>query len=512
MRSIIESFGSGVAFQYSSVIALFLSSSFFYFFIAHILPVNIVGSISLLYAIINIVTSIFMFGMAGGIQHYISYHLTRENYKALLKLIRETSIFGLILSLLAFVIIFLLSPYIAILFFHSYSYTLSIKIISIAIATGVLINIFSSILLGLSQYKKYSIIYVFVNTFTYFFPLLLLVIYGKATYLIIGVSIINTVNAALFITFVYKAYKKYKYKNSDTYVEPYKNVIYYSIPLFFSSIIGTSATYIDRIVVSYFINLSYLGIYNFALIVATAATFTVYPISNLLIPKLSSFFSLDNKSAFSEGIVILINIVSLLYIPASLGIAALSGIILYIFAGPAYEIASIPLMIIMFTGSIFISGTIYRAGISSVRKTRIFVLSAGFSLESNLLLSIILIPAFNIIGAAISYSSMSVVSFIILYYYARKLGIANYDKIRVVKIWAAALIMFFILFFVQSAFPYTLLNVFIYILLGIFIYVLEIKFFKLISRKEMNYLLYIIPKRFTLIKNILISLSFNEKN
>ena len=30
---------------------------------------------------------------------------------------------------------------------------------------------------------------------------------------------------------------------------------------------GTSATYIDRIVVSYFINLSFLGIYNFAHII-----------------------------------------------------------------------------------------------------------------------------------------------------------------------------------------------------------------------------------------------------
>jgi len=509
LKSITESFGSGVAFQYSSVISLFLSSTFFYFFIAHVLPVDTVGSISLLYAIINIVITIFVFGMSGGIQHYFSYHLARENYETLLKFIRKTSLLALILSSMAFAIIFLLSPYIAIIFFHSYSYALSIKIVSVAIATGVLINIFSSILLGLNQYKKYSIIYIFVNTFTYFFPLFLLIIYGKAIYLIMGISIINAINASLFILFVYKLYKKYKHKKGNTDIEPYKNMIYYSIPLFFSSIMGTSATYIDRIVVSYFINLSYLGIYNFALIIATAATFIVYPVSNLLIPKLSSFFSLNDKHAFNEGIRILINIVSLIYIPAALGIAALSRLLLFVFAGPTYEIASIPLMVIMFIGSIFISGTIYRAGISSVRKTKIFIFSAGFSLESNLLLSIILIPAFNILGASISYSSMSVISFIILYYYARKLGIANYDKFRVLKTWGASLIMFFVLFSIQSIFPYTLLNVFIYIILGFFIYLVEIKFFKLVSRKEMDYLLYIIPKRFVFIKNILISLSFN---
>ena len=209
---------------------------------------------------------------------------------------------------------------------------------------------------------------------------------------------------------------------------------------------GTSATYLDRIVVSYFINLSYLGIYNFALIVASAATILVYPVSNLLIPKLSSFFSLDNKMAFKSSIKILLNIVSLVYIPAALGIAALSRPILYIFAGKAYEMAYIPLIIIMFVTSIFIGGMILSSGISSIRETKIFVFSSGLSLLSNLVLSIILIPRFNIIGASISYSSMNAVNFIIVYYYAKKFEIVNYDKFRVIKIWIASIIIFILVF------------------------------------------------------------------
>ena len=65
------------------------------------------------------------------------------------------------------------------------------------------------------------------------------------------------------------------------------------------------------------------------------------PVSNLLVPKLSSFFSLDNKEGFRKSIRILLNIVSLIYIPAALGIAALSRIILYEFAGSDYTIAGI---------------------------------------------------------------------------------------------------------------------------------------------------------------------------
>lgn len=76
MGSITESFSSGVAFQYISVTSMFLSSATFYFFLAHLLPVNIVGSISLLYAIMAIATTVFMMGLSNGIQHF--FHITLQ--------------------------------------------------------------------------------------------------------------------------------------------------------------------------------------------------------------------------------------------------------------------------------------------------------------------------------------------------------------------------------------------------------------------------------------------------
>ncbi|WP_298278400.1 oligosaccharide flippase family protein [Ferroplasma sp.] len=511
MGDITESFGSGVAFQYSAVASMFLSSTIFYFFIAHLLPVDTVGSISLLYAIMNIMTTVFVFGLSFGIQHYFSYHLARKNNNTLLKLIKKTVLIGLVLTILAFLSIYYASPYIAILFFHSINYELSIKIIGIAIANSVMVNILASILLGLNQYKRYSLIYVFFYTFLYFFPLSLLFLYGKSIYLIAGIAIINTVGTLIFSLYVYKIYKRLTHEDTNYERESYKKIIYYSIPLFFSSIMGTSATYLDRIVVSYFINLSYLGIYNFALIIASAAAILIAPISNLLIPKLSSFFSLDNKIAFRASIRILLNIVSLIYIPAALGIAALSKPLLYFFAGSVYEVAYIPLMIIMFVTALFIGSTVLSPGISSIRKTNIFVISSGLSLLANLILSVILIPRFSIIGAGISYSSMNVINFIILYHYARKFDVVNYDKNRIIKIWISSLIMFSFVFTLQGYLPYSLLNIFIWIMAGLLIYIAEIKVFKLISIDEMDYALSIIPDKFGFLKYIMKNLAFHDK-
>lgn len=511
MKSIVESFSSGIAFQYISVASMFLSSAIFYFFLAHLLPVNIVGSISLLYSIMAIATTVFMLGLSNGIQHFFSYHLARNNNHTLIALIRRTALLGILLAISAFSVIYFLSYYISILFFHSEYYEMHIKIIGMAIAASIIVNIFAAMLLGLNQYKKYSLIYSFVYVFIYLFPLSMLFIFKNPIYLVSGIAIINLISAMIFVFYILKLYKRIYNEDGNYEIEQYKSIIHYSIPIFFSSIMGTSATYIDRLVVSYFVNLSSLGIYNFALVIAGAASLLVSPVSSLLVPKLSSFFSLNNKIAFRSSIKILLNMVSLLYIPSALGIAALSKPLLYVFAGKPYEGAYIPLIIIMFITSLFIGASILTTGISSIRQTRIYIFSSSLSLISNLLLSIILIPAFGIVGASISYSSMNAVNFIIIYYYAKKYEIVNYDIARMAKIWLASILMFILVFVFQGFISYNMINIFICIFFGIMVYLMEIKAFKLINNYEMDYVLSVIPARFSFLRNMIKNLAYNDK-
>ena len=259
----------------------------------------------------------------------------------------------------------------------------------------------------------------------------------------------------------------------------------------------------DRIIVSYFINLSYLGIYNYALVIASVAAVLTMPISNLLIPKLSGYFSMDDRTGFRNTVKMLLNISSLIYIPGAMGIAAVSKITLYIFAGPSYVIAYIPLIIIMFVTSLFIGTVILASAVKSVQKSRIFIFSSGAALLSNIILSIILIPRFNIIGAGIAYSSMTTVNFAIVYSYARKLGISNYDIITVIKIWASSIILFIIIFAAQFLVPYNIFSEILLILAGIAIYLLEIKFMRLIGIPEKKFIISVVPSRFTLIRRLI---------
>ncbi|MEM4834623.1 MAG: polysaccharide biosynthesis C-terminal domain-containing protein, partial [Ferroplasma sp.] len=203
----------------------------------------------------------------------------------------------------------------------------------------------------------------------------------------------------------------------------------------------------------------------------------------------------------------LLNTASLIYIPGALGIAALGRITLYNFAGRNYTMAYVPIIIIMVVSSLFVGSVILAAGIKSVRQSKIFLYSSGLALASNLIFSMLLIPKFLIIGASISYSSMTAVNFLIIFHYARKFHVSNYDLKTIGKIWTASLLMFFIIFYLQSVFTYNIPVEILYIFFGIAIYMVEIKIFKIINIDELSFVLTVIPERFKRTRNMLRFLS-----
>ena len=74
----------------------------------------------------------------------------------------------------------------------------------------------------------------------------------------------------------------------------------------------------------------------------------------------------------------------------------------------------------------------------------------------------------------------------------------------------ASLIMFALVFSFQSFILYSMINIFIFILSGIIIYLFEIKAFKLINRDEINYVLSVIPERFSLVRYVIRNLAYYD--
>ena len=124
--------------------------------------------------------------------------------------------------------------------------------------------------------------------------------------------------------------------------------------------------------------------------------------------------------------------------------------------------------------------------ISSVRKTSFFLYSSLGSLVANVVFSFLLIPYFGLIGAAFGFSSVYVVSFIILYRLARKEDLVQYNISGTLKIWVSSIFMFIIVYlalhFMIDKYGYSLFILLLLILIGSLIYTVVASRLKVFSK------------------------------
>ena len=144
------------------------------------------------------------------------------------------------------------------------------------------------------------------------------------------------------------------------------------------------------------------------------------------------------------------------------------------------------------TISKFTSGNILSVLLQGIRKTEIFLISSSSTLFSDFILSVFLILKYQMIGASIGYSSITVVSFFIMYYYARKLEILKFEVAKIAKIYASGFVMFFVIVALQSMFSYSPLKLLGYIVLGFAIYSGMIKILRTFSREDLDFMMLLV--------------------
>ena len=121
-------------------------------------------------------------------------------------------------------------------------------------------------------------------------------------------------------------------------------------------------------------------------------------------------------------------------------------------------------------------------------------ISSSLALISNFIFSILLIPKFGINGAAVGFSSIYVMTFIVTYYYARKYKTVYFEKAKIAKIIVSGIIMFSVVFALQMHFWYSPLKMFAYIILGFVIYAVLVRVLGTFSAGDIDMFMKIMPR------------------
>lgn len=496
-----RSLGMDAIFQYTGSGVQLFSGAIFYIIIVRMFSTTAVGAIALFLAIVGLFNIVFSFGLGTAAQHFTSYNLGIRDYPSVRKTIRKIIGFGFLLSILGFLALLMLSREISLLFLHSPSYSFLVRLLSVVLLGNILFGILNGALLGLQNFRLSAIINIIIWIFYYFGSIALAVYARTLDVVIMGWITGIFLGVALELAMILRQISRYPGQGKA----PGGNfILKYSMPVLLSGIIGYGASYMDRFVVAGLLTLSSLGIYNFALLIASSLGFIAVPFNNILMPKFSELFGEGRKKDIAtivDGSSVLL---SSIYVPAALGIAALSPLVLDLLGGAQYTGGSMALSIIMGFSALFISANILTQAIASVRKTHLFIYSSAAALLSNVAVSIILIPRFGLIGASLGFSSVYVATFFIQYLFARKHGVVKFNYWAFGKIWIAALVMFGAVMAVEEPLEnylhHTLLLLPLYIAFGFAVYVILARILQFFKKEDKDLVLSLFPQKYARIR------------
>ena len=485
-----EEVGGGIFFQYVNSLASFLAGFIFYIYIIHYYSSQLVGTVALFIAITTLLNVLFSLGLGTGLQHFVSYQLGRSEFASVRGMIKKFIAIGLGLAFLSLIFLYFSAPIFASLFFHSPTYIFLIRFLGIDLFFMVANTFLSGVLLGLQKFKSQAVWNGVGVVVAYLFPLILLHYFDSAIFIIIGWASGYALSTIAYSILILGGMQKVSEVGGRVGVS---QVLKYSFPIFLSYLIGYGSSYVDRFIVSYLLNLSLLGTYNLALLLSTSTSFLILPFATILLPRLSEMHGAGRRDEIKDYISKGMVLISTIYVPVSMLIAALSPYILLFLSNKEYLHASVPVAIVLVFGSVFVTQNIMSVSLQSVRKTNIFLLTSSLTLLSNIIISILLIPRFQMIGAALGYSSVSAVSFFVMYFYSRKFDILRFEKAKMAKIYFSAFVMFLITALLGRVYPYSPLKLLLFILVGFAMYSGMIKVMKTFSREDLDFIMLLIP-------------------
>ena len=482
-----------------------VSGSLFYIFAAHIFPPSDLGTIALFIAIVGLFSIVFTLGLNTAIIHFISSSLNSRVYSPGRILFRILGI-GTLFAFAGMLIIYLISGYISVLFFHNAADTHYIKLLSIVLFGNIIFSILNGALIGFEKFRASALISVMIWAIYYFGAIILAymghsliaIIYGW----IIGLALGVIIDIVYLLGILAGGYMKKRRGIVGS-----RTIFNYALPVLLTAIIGYGASYTDRFVVSYLMNTYYLGIYNFALLVFSGIGFIAFPFNNITLPKFSEFFGNNQRDLTRSSVKSSSLLLSYFYIPVAMGTASLAPLILYYIAGSAYVTGQFALMIVMLIPAPFVSQNILVQAISSVRKTSYFLYSSIAALASNVIISFLLIPFIGIVGAALGFSSVYIVTFSILYRLAKRENLVSFDLKGLSKIWFSGIIMFAVVFIMMHISVmetgYSAVILPILIMTGTAVYILVSGWLRVFSDEEKEYILSMFPEKMLTIRKLI---------
>lgn len=377
---------------------------------SHTLSIENFGLFYSVFALINFFTLYNDLGFGSSLAYFTPKFRKKKDYLNLWNSYKYSQVVTLILSTVISIFLFFLAPWLSINYFRIPAATNLIYILIIFFITNGFITITTNFFVGLEKEIYYSS----KEFIRLFFTLIFSIIFWfyDVPNVIFYALAWSTAHVVTSIIFYYLLYKKNFHLITPLHWDRrlFEKLMKYAFPSILVTSIYSIITSVDIFFLTLFRGVAYVGIYNIILPIASIPTFLLLPFSSLFIPLTSR--SMEGKK---ENVVKIVNSL-LIYIPFIVFYFSLFVILFpspsieFLFGKKWLQLADDSLQLLSL-GMIFSNLSYYLSIIS---------LGMGFVKERlkisiaiaciNLVLSGFLIYKFGILGAAMAYGIVYLIS------------------------------------------------------------------------------------------------------
>lgn len=454
----------------------------------------------------------------GGIPPAIAKYIAQYeavNQKDMIRQIIKTSFkivltMGFILSLA----IYILAKPLALGVFHNPAAVLPFQAVSLITPFSVITGEFKGIFQGFYQMVNVNIVKAFEQSFTIIFAILLILANFYVAGAVIGTAIGYVFTGiAAFILFRKYAWKLIKVPRQRSHrlnpKDAYKNftrkdelklvrmLLLFSVPVFLSGLGELFMYDMGTWVLGVYLPSQYVGYYGAASPIARLPLMISMSVATAVLPATSAALSLQNGELIQTYVNQAFRYVTIVVLPASLGIAVFARPIISLLF-PGYEAGAGALQILALGMLFFTLYTVAGSISQGVGKPVIPMVSLGIGVAIELALSVYLIPIFSINGAAMATTIATLflmvsVAWRTLHYTKVSLHYRDLGKIGIASIGMAVILMFIpTTYAFTSAFHIPLARIFAFFyivllgLIGTVIYAAILTFIGGIKKGDVN--------------------------
>jgi len=394
-------------------------------------------------------------------------------------------------SLLAFVggfSCFLFAPSISLLFFGSESEAFLFKLLSLDILATFLSQFPYSVLYGSQMFKELSIASILSNSVRAI---------ATISFLWAGLGISGVIFGWLAADFLSLSLSLFYCRDIIRNMRgsfPLSILLKYSLPIYGSSMLGYLQSTIDRYIVLGLSGAQVLGIYSPATTAVLYVSTLPGSLASAIFPRASGLFGKGDISGIMRTTNVASRYSAIIYSPMAFGLAAIALPTIDLFAGSRY-IDGAPALAIMAATSVILSiHYVVYTYLASIGKTLAFFVSQVVAILACASISILYVPQFGAIGAAVGRSALMLVNFLTMLLYVKSNLRELIDwRSFLTSLITSSIMSIFVFVFVREFYSKYMLPV--YILTGGIIYIVIVKYLKIMKSADIELLIELLPQR-----------------